>query len=162
MPSRSVGREYAAALRAAGFQRLAVRGSGAAGDVDVYRRPADGRWWLEARQEGDAVDVGLTVDTGGGLLIGPVHRALSAPALASALPHIVDALEALATTAESLRCPSCHSWAVMKDGAEGPYLACGQPRRTRRPLERTIRRCRRSLVMTALIVYGERGSTRET
>ncbi len=160
MPFRAVGREYAAALRTAGFQRLDVRGSSTGVEFDVYRRRAEGRWCLEARQDGDTVDVGLTVDAGGGPLIGPVHRALSAKALASALPHIVEALEALAATAESLRCPNCHAWAVMKDGADGPYLACGQPRRTRRPLERTVRRCRRSLVMAALIVYGERGSVR--
>ena len=159
MAPRSVGRDYAAALRAAAFRRQVLAGGAGPGDIDVYRRHAEGRWSLEARQNGDTVDVGLTVETGGGVLIGPIHRALSASVLASALPHIVESLAALASTAESLRCPKCNSWAVMKDGADGPYLACGQARRTRKPLERTLRRCRRSLVMPALIVYGERGPT---
>jgi hypothetical protein len=150
-----VTRDHAAALGAAGFRRHIVAGGHSGGEIDVYRRRAEGRWWLEARQSGDTVDVGLTVDAGGGVLIGPVHRALSVQALVSALPHIVESLEALASTAESLRCPKCNSWAVVKDGPDGPFLACGQARRTRRPLERKVRRCRRSLVMAALIVYGE-------
>jgi hypothetical protein len=158
MAPRPIARPYAAALKAGGFRQHVVSG-GTAGEIDVYRRPAEGRWSLEARQDEGTVDIGLTVDAGGGLLIGPIHRALSPSALASALPHIVESLSALAATAESLRCPRCNSWAVMRDSAEGPYLACGQARAARRPLERTVRRCRRSLAMTALIVYGEHGPT---
>ncbi len=159
MPLSPLGGDYAAALKASGFRRNVLAGGAPPREIDVYRRPAEGRFWLEARQEGDSVDVGLTVEPAGGLLIGPIHRALSAQALASALPHIVEALEALATTAESLRCPNCHSWAVMKGGPDGPYLACGQARGTRTPFSTLVRRCRRSLVMSALIVYGDRRST---
>ncbi len=158
MPSRSVGRDYAAALAGAGFRHQAVAAGTASREPEVYRRPAEGRWFLEARPGEDGaghIDVGLTLDAGGGLLIGPIHRALSPAALASALPHIVASLEALAVAAESLRCPRCNSWAVMKDGADGPYLACGKARRNRKPFQQTIQKCRRNLVMAALIVYGE-------
>jgi hypothetical protein len=147
--------EHASALAGAGFRRHVIA-AGAPGEHEVYRRQAHGPWVLEARREGDGhVDVGLTLDSEGGALIGPVHRALSAAALASALPHITASLEALAGAAESLRCPSCKSWAVMTEGADGPFLACGQPVRSRKPLDRTIRRCRRNLVLAALFVYGE-------
>jgi hypothetical protein len=153
-----VGPEYAAVLTGAGFRRHPLGGRPA--EVDVYRRPAPGRWALEARQEGRGghVDVGLTLEPGGGTLVGPVHRALSAPALASALPHITASLEALAAAAESLRCPECQSWEVMREGKDGPFLACGQPRRGRKPFDRTVRLCRRNLVVAALIVYREPGS----
>ncbi len=157
MSRRPVGPGYAAALSGVGFHRHAMA-SGTEGELDVYRRPAQGRWVLEARQEQgpDAyVDVGLTLDSGQGGLIGPIHRALSPAALASALPHIVASLEALAEAAESLRCPNCNSWAVMMDGENGPFLACGQPRKSRRPFDRTIQRCRQNLLMEALIVYRE-------
>jgi hypothetical protein len=160
MSPRSVDDEYAAALAAAGFGRLVVSGGTWSG-LEVYRRPAEGRWFLEARQKGERpghVDVGLTLDPGGGTLVGPVHRALSATALVAALPHIVEALEALASAAESLRCPRCNSWAVMKEGESGPYLACGEARRTRKPLERSVRPCRRNLVMAALIIHSESAS----
>lgn len=156
MPPRSIDRDHAAALVHAGFRRHVVTGETASHELEVYRRPAVGRWFLEARQDGEGsghVDVGLTLDEGGGMLIGPIHRALSVPALASALPHIVESLEALAAAAESLRCPRCNSWAVMKEGSDGPYLACGEARRTRKPLERTIRKCRRNLIMAALIIH---------
>lgn len=158
MPQRCIGREYGAALAGAGFRRQVVASGSASSASEVYRRPAEGRWFLEARQEGEGaghVDVGLTLDTGGGLLIGPIHRALSAAALASALPHIIESLEALAAAAESLRCPSCKSWAVMEEGGDGPYLACGGGRKTRKPFESAVRRCRRDLIMAALIVHRE-------
>ena len=156
MSRRSVDPEYAAALAAAGFRRHVIA-AGTAGEIDVYRRPAQGRWLLEARQEGPGdghVDVGLTLDPGGGALIGPVHRALSAAALASALPHITASLEALAEAAERMRCPNCKSWAVVNEGEGGPFLACGQPT-SRTPFAGTIHTCRRNLVMSALIVYRE-------
>jgi hypothetical protein len=95
------------------------------------------------------------VDIEGGALVGPVHRALSEAALASALPHIVASLEALARAADSLRCPTCNSWPVMKDGADGPILACPQPAAGRNPFDATVRPCRRHLVMGGLIVHGE-------
>jgi hypothetical protein len=157
MSRRSVNPEYAAALAAAGFSRHVVT-AGTARELDVYRRPAQGHWFVEARQEGPGdghVDVGLTLEPGGGALIGPVHRALSAAALASALPHITASLEALAEAAERLRCPTCKSWAVVNEGEGGPFLACGQPMRSRRPFDGTIHTCRRNLVMSALIVYRE-------
>jgi hypothetical protein len=156
VPPRSIDRDHAAALDHAGFRRHVVTGGTASRALEVYRRPTVGRWFLEARQEGEGaghVDVGLTLEEGGGMLIGPIHRALSVAALASALPHIVESLEALAAAAESLRCPKCNSWAVMKEGSGGPYLACGEARRTRKPLERTIRKCRRNLIMAALIIH---------
>ncbi len=158
MPLRPVSPEYAAALADAGFRRHVIAAAGTAGELDVYRRPALERWVLEARQEGEGdghVDVALTLDPGGGALIGPIHRALSADALSSALPHITASLEALAEAAEALRCPTCTSWAVVSDGDGSPFLACGQPMRSRRPFDRTIRMCRRNLVMSALIVYRE-------
>lgn len=147
--------EHASELAGAGFRRHVIA-AGTPGEHDVYRRPAQGRWMIEARHEGDGhVDLGLTLDREGGVLVGPVHRALSAAALASALAHITASLDALAEAAESLRCPSCNAWAVMSDGPDGPFLGCGQPVRSRTPFDRTIRRCRRNLVLAALIVYGE-------
>jgi len=156
VPLRSIDRDHAAALARAGFHRHVVTGGTASRELEVYRRRADGRWFLEAHQDGDGaghVDVGLTLEEGGGLLIGPIHRALSVAALTSALPHIVESLEALAAAAESLRCPKCNSWAVMKEGSEGPYLACGGAPRTRKPFDRTIRKCRRNLIMAALVIH---------
>jgi hypothetical protein len=153
--------EYAAPLAAAGFARHRVAG-GTPAEREVYRRPARGRWVLQAHQEGQGaghVDVGVTLDVGTGALIGPVHRALSPAALAAALPHITASLEALALAAESLRCPDCNAWDVMKDGEDGPYLACGQQRGGRRPFDRADRRCRRNLVMAPLIVHRDPGST---
>lgn len=147
--------EHASALAAAKFRRHVVA-AGTAGEHDVYRRPAPGRWFLEARCEDEGhVDVGLTLDREGGALIGPIHRTLSAAALASALPDITASLEAVAEAAESLRCPTCNSWAVMSEGADGPFLSCAQPVRSRRPLQRTHGRCRRNLVLAALIVHGD-------
>jgi hypothetical protein len=156
MPPRSTLRDFAAALTAAGFRAEVLAAAKGAPATEVYRRPAQGRWFLEARHGGDRtrhVDVGLTVDAGGGPFIGPVHRALSPAALASALPHIVASLEALATTAESLRCPRCNSWAVAREGEEGPFLACGHPRKTRKPFDPVVRRCRRDLVMAGLVLH---------
>ncbi len=153
MPRRSTASEVAAALAAAGFHRHDAAG-GTAGERAVFRRPAQGRWVLEARHDGGHVDVGLTLEDAGGVLIGPVHRALSPAALASALPHITASLESLAAAAESLRCPKCNAWAVRKEGEDGPFLACGQPK-GRKPFSRGVTRCRRSLVMSALIVYRE-------
>ncbi len=147
--------EQASALAGAGFQRHVVA-TGTPAEREAYRRPAQGPWALEARCDADGhVDVGLALGAEGGVLIGPVHRTLSAAALASALPHIVASLETLAGAAESLRCPTCKSWAVMTEGDDGPFLACGQASRGRRPFEQTIRRCRRNLALAALIVYGE-------
>jgi|RifCSP16_2_1023846.scaffolds.fasta_scaffold47641_2 hypothetical protein len=156
MPPRSALRDYAAALAGAGFRPEVVAPGAGSPATEVYRRPAEGRWFLEARHGGDRaqhLDVGLTVDTGGGPFIGPVHRALTPAALASALPHIVASLEALATAAESLRCPRCTSWPAMKEGADGPFLACAHPRRPRRPFDPEVRRCRRDLVMAGLILH---------
>ena len=156
MPPRSIDRKYRPALADAGFRRQIAAGGSASPGSEVYRLPAEGRWFLEARQGGEGachVDVGLTLDTGGGVLIGPVHRALSAGALATALPHIVESLKALAAAAESLRCPSCNSWAVMEEGGDGPYLACGGARKTRKPFQSAVRRCRRDLIMAALIIH---------
>jgi hypothetical protein len=147
--------DQASALVAARFKRHVI-GAGTAREHDVYRRSAHGRWFLEARHErGGYVDVGLTLDREGGGLIGPIHRALSATALASALPDITASLEAIAQAAESIRCPTCHSWAVMHDGADGPFLGCSQPPRTRRPFDGKVTRCRRNLVLSPLILYGE-------
>ncbi len=156
MPRHRVAPEYASALSRAGFQRRLVTPE-AEGALDVYRRPVLGRWFLEARQEGGSpghVDVGLTVDVEGGALVGPVHRALSAAALASALPHIVASLEALARAGDSLRCPDCKSWPVMRDGVGGPFLACSRPTTSRKPFDTTVRPCRRHLVMGGVIVHG--------
>ncbi len=161
MSLRPVSPAIAAALSAAGFCRHLVA-EGTAGELDVYRRPAQGRWFVEAREDGDRgghVDVGLTMDSPGGALMGPIHRALSAAALAAALPHITASLTALAEAAESLRCPDCSSWPVMKEGDDGPFLACGEPRRGRRPFDRALRTCRRNLVLSALIVYREPGAS---
>ncbi len=147
--------EHAAALAAARFGRHVVA-AGTAEEHDVYRRPAQGRWFLEARHEADGyVDVGLTLDQEGGALIGPIHRALSPAALAAALPDITASLEAVAAAAESLRCPTCNAWAVMSEGADGPFLSCAQPVRSRKPLQRAHGRCRRNLVLSPLIVHGE-------
>jgi len=150
---------FAAALVAAGFERLAtVRAGGAS---EVYRRAVLGPWSLEARRGADGkdhVDLGLTVDGEGGTLVGPVHRALSPAALASALPHIIASLEALARAADSLRCPDCTAWPVMREGPEGPYLACGEPATARKPFDATDRPCRRYLAMAGLIVHGDAGA----
>jgi len=151
-----VGPEFASALTRAGFQRQLVAPE-AEGALDVYRRPVLGHWFLEARQEGGSpghVDVGLTIDVEGGALIGPVHRALSATALASALPHIIASLEALARAADSLRCPACNSWPVVRDGVDGPFLACSRATMSRNPFDTTTRPCRRYLVMGGLVVHG--------
>jgi hypothetical protein len=156
MPPRSTLRDYASTLAAGGFRVEVVAAGAGSPAIEVYRRPAEGRWFLEARHGGERarhVDVGLTVDAGGGPFIGPVHRALTPAALASALPHIVASLEALATAAESLRCPRCNSWAVAKEGEAGPFLACAHPRKTRRPFDSVVRRCRRDLVMAKLVLH---------
>jgi hypothetical protein len=120
MPPRSTLRDFAAALTAAGFRAEVLAAAKGAPATEVYRRPAQGRWFLEARHGGDRtrhVDVGLTVD------------------------------------AESLRCPRCNSWAVAREGEEGPFLACGHPRKTRKPFDPVVRRCRRDLVMAGLVLH---------
>lgn len=153
--------EYAAPLAAAGFTRRVVA-AGSPAEREVYRRPARGRWVLQAHREGTGaghVDVGLTLEVGTGALIGTVHRALSPAALAAALPHITESLDALAAAAESLRCPDCNAWDVMREGEDGPYLACGQQRKGRRPFDRSDRRCRRNLIMAPLIVHRDPGSS---
>jgi len=158
--SRMLTGEHHRALAAFGFQRLAA----SAGARDAVRwRPVQGRWGIEvvAAPAGlPAVDLGLTVEPGRGALVGPVHRAPSAAALAAALPCIVASLEALAAVAESLRCPDCHTWEVMRIGTDGPYLACGEAPRGRRPFARTEGPCRRNLSMKALVLYDERGAPR--
>jgi hypothetical protein len=155
----SLGTEYAAALAGAGFSRHLRAGATGAGP-EVYRRPVRARWCLEARLgEGrhGFVDVGLTLEPRGGILVGPIHRSLSPAALALALPHIVASLEALAQAAESLRCPDCNSGEALQEGPDGPFLACSQPRSGRRPFDTTVQICRRNLVMGALIVYRDPG-----
>jgi hypothetical protein len=146
---------YAAVLEASGFVRDAGgRGTDGPG---AFRRPARAPWLIEARQVGDGaghVDVALTLaGAGAGALVGPVHRALSPAALASALPDITASLEALAEAAERLRCPDCNGLETLREDESGAYLACGQPRRGRRPFDGGGARCRRNLVMAALIVY---------
>lgn len=153
MSRRPLPAAFAAVLEAAGFARHA-----AAGGTDAYRRPARAPWLIEARQGGDGaghVDVALTLaGAGAAALVGPVHRALSPAALASALPDITASLEALAEAAERLRCPDCNGLEALREDEAGAYLACGQPRRGRRPFDGGGARCRRNLVMAALIVYG--------
>ena len=68
MPPHSIDRKYRAALADAGFRRQIAAGGSASPGSEVYRLPAEGRWFLEARQGGEGachVDVGLTLDTGG-------------------------------------------------------------------------------------------------
>jgi hypothetical protein len=156
MSRRPVSAAFAAVLEAAGFARHAAAGTGG---LDAYRRPARAPWLIEARQGGDGVgghvDVALTLaGAEAAALVGPVHRALSPAALASALPDIIASLEALAEAAERLRCPDCNGLEALQEDEAGPYLACGQPRRGRRPFDGGGARCRRNLVMAALIVYG--------
>lgn len=159
----SVSAPFAAALAGAGFQRrvLAQRPEG---ELDAWRRPAPAGWVVEAHEERDPeggwVDVGLTLDSGRGALLGPVHRALSPAALVSALPHVVASLEALAAASEALRCPDCVLGESLAEDADGPYLACGQPGRGRRSFDRTLRRCRRDLVLATLVVHREPGPVR--
>jgi len=153
-------REYDATLVASGFHRLGA--SAGSGDA-IYCRPVQGRWAIEAVRgpgRGRHVDLGLTVEPGRRSLIGPVHRAPSAAALAAALPRIVASLEALAAASESLRCPDCHAWEVMQIGQGGPFLACGDAARGRRPFDRRASACRRNPALQALIVYDDRGSPR--
>jgi hypothetical protein len=150
---------YAAVLEAAGFARHAPGGPDG---PDAYRRPARAPWLIEARGGGSGdpghVDVALTLERAAAL-VGPVHRALSPAVLASALPDIVASLEALADAAERLRCPDCNGLERLEEDGAGPYLACGQVRRGRRPFDHAKggARCRRNLVMSALIVYGSDG-----
>jgi hypothetical protein len=156
-----VSAPFAAALAEAGFQRRVIT-RGPRGEVDAWRRPAPGGWVIEAHEEVSAsasyVDVGLTLDSGRGTLLGPVHRALSPSALASALPHVTASLEALAAATDTLRCPDCTSGESLAEDAEGPFLACGQPGRGRRTFDRSVRRCRRDLVMAMLVVHREPGA----
>lgn len=153
---RPVSPPYAAVLSAAGFVRRATPG-GAAAALDAWDRPAPGGFTIEAHEEEGAgerhLDVGLTPDPGRGALLGPVHRLLSVAALEAALPDLLASLEALASAAESLRCPDCRSGEVLTADADGPYLACGQPGRGRRSFDRVVRRCRRDLVMAMLVVH---------
>jgi hypothetical protein len=123
-----------------------------------FRRPVREPWAIEARAAGPEgpVDVWLTVAaSAAGVLVGPVHRVLSRAALRAALPHVVAALEALANAAEGLRCSECNELGVLAQDEGGAFLACGRPGRGRRPFDRRVRRCRRSLVMTSLVVYGD-------
>jgi hypothetical protein len=129
MARLSLNSEYVAPLVDAGFCRHVVRGLL---EFEVYRRPAEGRWFLQAQIEDDGrVDVGLAQDVGWGTFIGPIHRAGSASALARALPDIVRSLEALAAADYKLRCPRCRSWTVVRSGEGGPILSCAQRRKPR-------------------------------
>ena len=155
MPRRTRTTAYAGVLEAAGFAPLAAARAG----VEIHRRPARGPFVIEARRahgEGH-VDLGLTLPSPRAPLVGPVHRALSPEALSSALPDIVASLEALAMAAEQLRCPDCDGLEAIHENEEGPFIACGQARRGRRPFDGAERRCRRDLVMAALIVHGDPG-----
>ncbi|HSN93293.1 MAG TPA: hypothetical protein VLS93_18830 [Anaeromyxobacteraceae bacterium] len=155
MSHRGLGDGYDAALSRAGFQRwLALPET----STVVYRRAAPGHWFLEARlPEGGAghVDVGLAAGGQVRGLVGPVHRALSAAALASALPAIVASLESLAGAADVLRCPTCHGWPVTSEGPEGSFLACGQAGPGRNPFDTSTQPCRRHLGTPGLVVHGE-------
>jgi hypothetical protein len=152
---------YAAVLEAAGFSRDPIAAASAS---DAWRRPARAPWVIEARPSGDGashLDVGLTLPgPGAAALLGPVHRALSPSALAAALADITASLEALADAAERLRCPDCNGLEAIREGEGGPFLACGQPRRGRRPFDGATRRCRRDLVMAALVVHADPGDRR--
>jgi hypothetical protein len=153
---RTPSAAFAGVLEAAGFARLAAAGAGAV--VEIHRRAAGGPFVIEARASGEGhVDVGLTLPSPRAPLVGPVHRALSPGALASALPDILASLEALADAAERLRCPDCNGLEAIHEGEDGPFIACGQPRRGRRPFDGAEKRCRRDLVMAALIVHGDPG-----
>ncbi len=152
MARLSVSPEYAAVLVEAGFRPHVVRGLI---ELEVYRRPARGRWFLQAQVDHDGrIDVGLTQDAGWGAFIGPIHRAKSASALACALPDIVKSLEDLATADHKLRCPDCNSWTVMKSGKNGPVLSCAQLRRAAKS-SGEAQTCRGTLRMTALHIHGE-------
>lgn len=161
MPKAPFPPGYAAVLEAAGFSRTAI---GAAIPSDAWRRPARAPWVIEARPSGDGashVDVGLTLPgPGAAALLGPVHRTLSPSALAAALADITASLEALADAAERLRCPDCNGLEALRESEDGPFVACGQPRRGRRPFDGATRRCRRDLVMAALVVHGDPGDRR--
>jgi hypothetical protein len=152
MVERPIPPAYADVLEAAGFARAAP--SGATGP---WRRPACAPWVIEARPSADGaghVDMGLTLPRGvAAALLGPVHRALSPAALAAALPDVVASLEALAEAAERLRCADCNGLEAVQDGEDGSFLACNQPRRGRKPFDGAARRCRRDLVMAALVVH---------
>lgn len=156
MAERHIPLAYAVVLEAAGFSRAAL-----AGGPDAWRRSARAPWLVEARSSADGaahVDVGLTVPGAGAApLLGPVHRALSPAALAAALPDVLASLEALADAAERLRCPDCNGLEAVRDGECGAFLACGQPRRGRKPFDGAAKRCRRDLVMAALVVHADPG-----
>jgi hypothetical protein len=131
MARLSLNSEYVAPLVDAGFRPHVVRGLI---EFEVYRRPADGPWSLQAQIEGDGcVHVGLTQEVGWGAFIGPIHRASSASALARALPEIIRSLEGFAAADYKLRCPRCRSWTVMRHGEGGPVLSCAQRRKKSSP-----------------------------
>ena len=152
MARLSVSPEYVTALVGAGFRPHVVRGLL---ELEVYRRPAQGRWFLQAQVDHDGhVDVGLTQEAGWGAFIGPIHRAESASALACALPDIVKSLEDLAAAEHKLRCPRCHAWTVMRNGKNGPFLSCAQVRKAPQASGDFLT-CRGTLPMTALHIHGE-------
>ncbi|OFX24973.1 MAG: hypothetical protein A2V77_24180 [Anaeromyxobacter sp. RBG_16_69_14] len=152
MARLSVSPEYVAALVEAGFCPHVVRGLI---ELEVYRRPAHDRWFLQAQVDNDGhIDVGLTQDAGWGAFIGPIHRAESASALARALPEIVRSLEELATADYRLRCPRCNSWTVMRNGKNGPFLSCTQLRKAAESSDEAVT-CQGTLRMTALYIHRE-------
>ncbi len=127
MARLSLSSEYVTTLVEARFQPRVVRGLL---EFEVYRRPAGGRWFLQAQVAGaGCVDIGLAQEVGWGTFIGPIHRASSAAALARALPDIIRSLEGFAAADYKLRCPRCRSWTIVRNGEGGPVLACGQRRK---------------------------------
>jgi hypothetical protein len=155
MARLSLKSDYLAHLVGAGFCPRVVRGLL---EFEVYRRPAEGRWFLQAQFEADGrVDVGLTQDVGWGNFIGPIHRATSAAALARALPDIIRSLEDLAAADYKLRCPKCRSWTVVRSGEDGPVLSCAQRRRHSQLDDDAAEEppCRGTLPLRALHIHGE-------
>jgi len=150
--------DHAVALSGAGFHPHLVKSGFIPGalDFEVHRRPSAGRWSLEAQQGDSQVDVGLTLEAGGGKLIGPIHRAFSPSGLVAALPSIIRSLDELAAADHKLRCPECNSWTVLKVGKYGPFLSCDQARKTHKSFD-GVRfkdlRCRGTLPMRALHLY---------
>jgi hypothetical protein len=155
MARLSLNPQYVAPLLDAGFRLHVVRGLL---EFEVYVREAAGRWVLQAQMGHDGhLDVGLTRDAGWGSFIGPIHRAGSAPDLERALPQIIGSLEALAAADHLLRCPRCDAWTVVRDGRDGPVLACSRRGNLRRTADGASHDgpCGGTLQLPALHVHGE-------